>query len=356
MAGGYWFGKDADTALLGLDNFQSLATEPGADPINPNEDTPVQNTCEQGCSQQRDACYQEFGADSIYCGNQYQECMQGCADTGEGPGTETTTPGTTTGGSPCTGGYLASSSGMSTEGINWVPDDEWGQWGWQRPSDGNLAAHWYWHPQFGLHPSEVVAQHAQQNIAPAVNTGGGTCPKGMNMTVHNGERWCCPGDGATTKPGLGEYKWPSEMQNFYNLLMGRGTELLGMPLGITPEEQAAMFGKGFENVKGAEGGMQNDLTGWLQQMGALGTGTELSQRGKISRGIQENISDIMRDLLIYGSERKKADLLDYTGAAGGLFDKGMNYNQIQEAINAARRGESDKALMLLMQMMGLLKY
>lgn len=355
MAGGYWFGKENDVSLFPA-NSQPTATEPGADPITPSipgEDTPVQGQCEGNCAQQRDQCFQEFGANSIYCGNQYQECMQQCADVGEGPGTEP--PGTTTG-QGCQGGYPASSSTITTESSQMYLDDEWGQGGWMRA--GNWAAHMYYHPQYGLHPVETVGAHVEQGIEPAPNNGGSVCPKGVRQKIINGEYWCCPetDTGTTGKTALGEFKWPAEMQNFYNMLIGRGTDMLNMPLGITPEEEAAMFGKDFEKVKGQEGGMQNDLTSWLQTMGALGTGTELEQRGKVSRGIQENISDLMRDLLIYGSERKKSDLLDYTGAASGLFGQGMNYNQIQEAINAARRGESDRALMLLLQMWGGLKY
>jgi len=349
MATGYFFGQDKDVPM-----FQATQTDPETPATPGGEETPVQGGCEQGCAQARSECYNEFGADSIYCGNAYQECMQGCADTGEGPGTDPTTP--VTPGSPCTGGTLASASGLSTDSIQWVPDDEWGQYGWNRPSTGNMAAHWYWHPNYGIHDSDTVRKHAQEGVEPVINQGGAICPKGKSMMNSGGERWCCPGDDTTTTGGLGEFQWPSEMQNYYKMLMGRGTDLLGMPLGLTQEEQDAMFGKGFENVRGQEGSMQNELTSWLQSMGALGTGTELEQRGKASRGIQENISDLMRDILMYNSERKKSDLLDYTGASQSIFGQGMDYNQIMEAINAARRGEGTDALNKLIAYWMGLKY
>jgi len=250
---------------------------------------------------------------------------------------------------PCAGGYrladqpIAPGGGAVKEslGNGWFRDPE---------TEGGQ----YWHQEWGFHSRSEIQAYLDGTGTMTKNNDG-ACKKGFSKTMLNGDLMCCPNDdfdedGGGT--GLGEWQWPQEMQDFWKLLLGRGTELLGMPTGITPGEQSAMFGKGFETVRGRESAQQEAIRPALSRSGGLGTGMELESQRKISRGIEEDISDIMRDLLIYGSERKKSDLLDYTGAAQSLFGTGMGYENLQEAINAGRRGEADRALMLLLSMFG----
>ena len=254
----------------------------------------------------------------------------------------------------CSGGYLLAESPISGGTGSLYLDDEFGSGGWMR--HGDMEAHYYWHPDYGYHFIDTVIAHVENGVAPADNLGGTVCQKAYQRETINGQEWCCPAGGDDGGGGLGEYSYPPELQNFFKLLMGRGTDLLGMPLGLTQEEMDAMFGQGFENIRGQEGGMQNDLTSWLQSMGALGSGAELEQRGKVARGTQQSMSDLMRNLLIYGSERKKSDLLDYTGEARGIFGQGLWYEQLLEAINASRRGEGSDAIDQWLRYLGLLQY
>ena len=189
----------------------------------------------------------------------------------------------------------------------------------------------------------------QTDLTP--NLDGGACQKGFDKKDINGETMCCPGDdpGGGGGGGLGEYKFPEGMQDLYDLLMGRGKELLGMPLGLTPEEQAAMFGKEFETIQGRGGALREQDKNTLSRVGGLGTGMEVEGQRKISRGIEEEISDMMRDLLIYGSERKKSDLLDYTSAAGNIFGGGLGAEGLLEGINSGRRGEGQAAFWNMMR-------
>jgi hypothetical protein len=139
------------------------------------------------------------------------------------------------------------------------------------------------------------------------------------------------------------------MSELMSLLLGRGKELMGMPLGYSQEAQDAMFGSGFENVRAAEKGTREQLLNDLSRQGMSGTGTALDKTSDLAWNTEKGITELARQLFVGNEEKKKADLLDYTSAASGVLGSGMGYEQLQEAINAARRGESNTALMLLMQ-------
>ena len=149
--------------------------------------------------------------------------------------------------------------------------------------------------------------------------------------------------------GLGEYKWPAEMTDLYNRLTGRAGEILDMPYGFTPEAINTMFGQGFEKVRGLEGPARETLLGDLSREGMLGTGAGLKKLTDLSWGAEKNVSDVMRDVFTLNEYQKREDLGNYTNLAQSLFGTGMDYNTILEQINAARRGEGQNALALLMQ-------
>jgi hypothetical protein len=172
---------------------------------------------------------------------------------------------------------------------------------------------------------------------------------------------------------MGEYGYPAGMQELMSLLLGRGKELLGMPLGYSQEAMDKMFGLGFEGVRGQERGAREQLLGDLSRQGMSGTGTALGKTSDLAWNTENAITDLARTLFVGNEEKKKADLLDYTSAAQGIMGGGglqyenlledinsgrrgetFNIEQLQEAINAARRGESTQAMMLLMQLLGIL--
>jgi len=159
------------------------------------------------------------------------------------------------------------------------------------------------------------------------------CPKYLNQD--NGDN-------------VSEYKYPPEMQELMDLLLGRATDLLGKDTGYSQEAQDAMFGKNFDRVRTAETGSRESLEEQLARAGMLGTGTGLGALSDLSQSTENNITDIARQIFVGNEEKKKQDLLDYTNLANQLTTSGVSFEQIQEAINAARRGESMNWYAMLM--------
>jgi hypothetical protein len=184
-------------------------------------------------------------------------------------------------------------------------------------------------------------------------------PEGIQCVC---QKWCVDigwGEDCKTqtkKTGtLGEFNWPAGMEDFWNLLLGRGKELIGKPLGFSPEEQAEYFGRDFEKLRAGEAGTKRDLTSALSRQGMLGTGTALQALGDLGWQTERGVSDVQRDVYLQNELQKRKDLTDYTTLANTLFGTGVGYNQIREAINAARRGETQNSLEMLLRLLGLFK-
>ena len=156
----------------------------------------------------------------------------------------------------------------------------------------------------------------------------------------------CVGKGTET---LGEYKWPSELVNLYNRLMGRAGEYLSRKPGYSQAAIEAIYGKGYENIRNLEQARRQQAIADLQREGMLGTGAGMAALRQIPWQTEQNVSDVIRDVFLGQEAQKRTDLASYTDIAQSLFGKGMNYQQILEAINAARRGEAQNALALWMQ-------
>jgi len=215
-----------------------------------------------------------------------------------------------------------------------------------------------------------VSGHPECNCGDEWNTATTTCPPGyvfQSKQIGGKQnpgmvgRCICEalthGGGGTgsTAGSLGEYKYPSGMSELMSLLLGRGKELMGMPLGYSQEAQDKMFGLGFENVRAQEKPAREQLLNTLSRQGMSGTGTAAGQLSDLSWSAEKNITDLARQLFVGNEDKKKADLLDYTGAASNIYGQGMSSENLLEAINAARRGEGNTAMMLLLQLLGAYK-
>jgi len=182
------------------------------------------------------------------------------------------------------------------------------------------------------------------------------------------------GDGGGGAEGWWDF--PPEMKEYYDLLLGKGKDLIGRsddiygrgvdffdrPTGFDQGTMDRMFGKNFDFIRGGEAGQREQAEGILSRQGMAGTGQELDTMGDIGWGTSQSIADLSRDLFVQNELKKKQDLLDYTQAGRGLidtsqnllgssqdiFDQGMGYNQLIEVLNAARRGEGQDAMNALM--------
>lgn len=154
--------------------------------------------------------------------------------------------------------------------------------------------------------------------------------------------------------GMGEFNWSPELNDLWGGLLERAGGVLNMPYGYSQEAKDYMFGQNFEKIRGQEAGQREGLTNVMSRMGLLGTGTELGTLGKLGWQTEQQISDLMRDLFVKEEEQKKADTVTFTTLAQRLAEGGAGFEQLREALNAARRGERNTALMMLLQLYGLL--
>jgi hypothetical protein len=137
------------------------------------------------------------------------------------------------------------------------------------------------------------------------------------------------------------------MQELMTMLLNRGKNVYG----YDPKAIEAMFGRGFENVRGQEAGGRERLNRTLQSQGMLGTGTAIDANNELSFGTEKNINDLARDIMIKNEEQKRAD----TELSSSILGRGMGFEQLLEAINSGRRGESQSALSMLMALLQLFK-
>jgi len=164
----------------------------------------------------------------------------------------------------------------------------------------------------------------------------------------NGYGSDCQGGGT-----VGEYKYPDWMQSLMKLFGARANALLQMPGGYSQSEINKMFGRGFENVR-AQGAATREATEeQLSRAGMLGTGTATGTMANLASEQEGNITDLMRDIFLANQAQKRQDIKDYTSLAQGLFGTGMSYEQLQEAINAGRRGETRDLLTLYLTLLKL---
>jgi len=207
----------------------------------------------------------------------------------------------------------------------------------------------------------------------------GDCPKGDYYTSNNGcidgyiwfpgkhrcecIEWCkkigtgasCRefGDGDGGGDDMGAFEFPPGLKEYYDMMMARGKELLGMPVGYTDEMINKMYGKDFEAIRGSEAAQREAASRMLSREGALGTGQATQAFTNIGAGTEQNIANALRDIFIESEKQKKMDILNYTDMANQLFSGGQNYWMLQEAANAARRGDYFRSLELLLQYYGI---
>jgi hypothetical protein len=142
---------------------------------------------------------------------------------------------------------------------------------------------------------------------------------------------------------LGTYEYPAEMQELLGTLLGKGKEIAALPYGYTPEAISGMFGKEFEKIRGTERATRESLLTALGREGMLGTGAAITKPAELAWQTQGQIGNIQRDLLIANEAQKRDDMVTYTQAVQSLLNQGVGMEQIKEGINAQRREETLRA-------------
>ena len=201
------------------------------------------------------------------------------------------------------------------------------------------------------------------------------------------------------------YALPEDIQRLMGGLATRGEEFLGRRPGYSDAVMRAMFGRDFERVRERGGRRAEEEMALARREGLAGTGAMRGLTSDIAWQTEQDVTNLMRDLFLAQEAQKRQDRYGYTeaaqritddlarlrfgeeemglaraGEARGLagtvgqmlfgeeaarmgrlgygmeqkrmaqdiFGQGMGYNQMIEAINAARRGEQQNALSMLL--------
>jgi hypothetical protein len=195
-----------------------------------------------------------------------------------------------------------------------------------------------------------VFQYALKGYKPRKNSAGELfmCPPGVELPADPVD----PGTEETTTPGtgLGEFSWPQELKDLYNLLISRGSEFLGSP-GYSDQALSYAFGNDFEKIRQQEAAAREQMQALQSSQGLLGTGAAAQQMSDLAWGNEGDISTLMRDIFLQNEAQKRADVTQ----GQGIFGTGVDFAALLEQLNAARRGEGTAALSQLLQLLQILK-
>lgn len=148
---------------------------------------------------------------------------------------------------------------------------------------------------------------------------------------------------------IGDWQWPAEMRGLYDLIQSRAGSLLHRTPGFSPEALAEMFGSNFEKIRGAERGTREEVENTLASQGMLNTGTALDALGKVAMETEKNVGGAKQQMFLANEQQKRTDEQLYNELASNYFNQLMNYAATEEGLNAARRGEANNMLAMLLQ-------
>lgn len=146
----------------------------------------------------------------------------------------------------------------------------------------------------------------------------------------------------------GTFDWSTGLANLMAMLQGRAGEYLNMKPGFGDSALTSMFGAGFDKVRGVGDATRSQLLGDLQTQGLAGTSTGSNLLRSLGWNTESNVGNLMREVFNANEAQKRTDLSNYTDIASRLTGQGAGFEQLKEAINASRRGESRDYLGLLM--------
>ena len=203
----------------------------------------------------------------------------------------------------------------------------------------------------------------------------GTCPDGYVFISRTGKGWEGYKEGAQgrcecsawceksgyeadckTKKGegdgvSGEWQWPGDITDKYGALMDRLTELLNMPRGLSEAERQAITNYATTQIKGSERGRLESAQRRLAQMGVSGETYFSPEEEKIKRETRQLTSGVQQGIAIDETTRRFSELMQSTGMSAELLQFLSTFPTTEEAMNAARRGESTQAIQMLMALL-----
>jgi len=257
-------------------------------------------------------------------------------------------------GEGCEGGYkLADKPLDATGGSIWTDDFITAEMGFYRNSahEGH-----YIHKGGRFYLLTDVHDAIQNGTTPVPLETTSACQKGYALKTINGVAWCCPAAGGDGGGAGTTFGWSSQLSALMKRLLGKADYLLDYPRGLTEAERQAIYNRAFEGIKGGERGRLQSMRNTLSRMGLLGTGFELEEEGKVRRATRGFLAGTKRDIAIEETQRRFNELMTTTGMAQNLAQLGLTSEQIEEAMNAARRGEGQQSMAMILsylsQLMG----
>jgi len=181
---------------------------------------------------------------------------------------------------------------------------------------------------------------------------GGRCECSAWCEQHGYEADCKTKKGETDG---GETWEPSgDLQAIIQRLLDRMNELFDYETGLRDEEYNMLLNRLRTNVKAGERGRMESLEDRLGSMGLLGTGMELEEYGKEERKTRQLLADVESQVALDEALRRYDQFLGTTGAAQSLFGTVLGVEQLEEVLNAARRGEGREDMSMLLTLLATL--
>jgi len=257
-------------------------------------------------------------------------------------------------GEGCSGGYKLSESPLKPEGGKVWSHPKYGitpEMGFMRNSQHE--AHWMHKDGKWYYEPDVIDAIKAGTLDQLEGKSGFVCKKGYSQKNVDGETWCCPqeGGGGGKDNAGGEWDWSNRTKGLFESLYDKINYLFEYPRGLTDEERNAVINYMTTGVLKGERGAKHATRDRLARMGLLGSGFEESRMADIERGTREQVADVRQGVAVDELNRRFQELMSTLGMAQNLTGTLMTSEQIKEALNAGRRGESSQGLQNLIALL-----
>ena len=153
---------------------------------------------------------------------------------------------------------------------------------------------------------------------------------------------------------LNYFSYSPQLKDILSKLGSKVGSLTQYPAGMSPQERTATINQMVEKIRAGEKPEVESMRVRMARQGLLGSGIEETERGEIGRGYNEAVAGAKRDVTIDEMRRKASETIASANAAGGLAGLLMGGETGVEGVNAARRGEGERGLQNILQLLQLL--
>jgi hypothetical protein len=153
---------------------------------------------------------------------------------------------------------------------------------------------------------------------------------------------------------LNYFSYSPQLKDILSKLGSKVGSLTQYPAGMSPQERTATINQMVEKIRAGEKPEVESMRVRMARQGLLGSGIEETETQEIGRGYNEAVAGAKRDVTIDEMRRKASETIASANAAGGLAGLLMGGETGVEGVNAARRGEGERGLQNVLQLLQLL--